>query len=57
MTLICNIQAMHEIVYGYPIEFEELGNMTREQLEKMQDDLLPKYNKQISTKQETPWTN
>ena len=52
ITVICNIQAMKEKIYpGYDrfSDFRNLDQLTGEQLHRLQDRLIPVYNKAIKT--------
>lgn len=55
MTVICNIQSMRQIINSsYSIsqafkDFKNLEKLNDQELHKLQDELIPLYNKAIKT--------
>ena len=49
MNIICNIQAMQQIVYGKQFEYEKFKGNTIEELRKLQEQMIIEYNQTFKT--------
>lgn len=50
MNIICNIQAMQKVVWGYPAKYEQYKNNSVDELRAIQSELLKAYNEKVSSK-------
>lgn len=49
MTIICNIQAMQQKIYGKQFAYKQFKGNTIEELRKLQDQMIIEYNKTFKT--------
>jgi hypothetical protein len=48
MTVISNIQSMQKVIGGLQSSFEDLNKLSLDALRKLQDELIPEYNKALT---------
>jgi len=47
MTIICNIQAMQNKIYGESFQYDQFNGNTLDELRNLQDSLIPLYNNSL----------
>lgn len=50
MTIICNIQAMQNVIYGKSFEYADFSANTIAELYNLQNSLIEEYNNAVITK-------
>lgn len=50
MSIICNIQSMQKVVWGYPAKYEQYKDNSVDELRAIQNELIKAYNEKVRSK-------